>query len=138
METSTIIVAVIVLLLAAVFIFLLYSGLFYTYTIRCTIPASLPQTFAYSVHIGPYDKVCYGFDQLKLIAPRRRLFTAHYDDPKEVKYQQFLDFFFLVDVGRYYFYHVESVWFYFGGRVLNFPPVIGLGSEFSQYYEIGP
>ena len=63
---------------------LMYSGFFYTYTIRCTVPASLPKRFAYTVHVGPYSKIFSEFRKLAKVAPKKRLFGVYYDDPGKV------------------------------------------------------
>ena len=84
MDFYTIAIGVVILLLAGVFFYLLYSGFFYTYTIRCTIPASLPSSYAYVVHTGPYHNVGSVFQSLGTIVPKRRLFGVYYDDPNKV------------------------------------------------------
>ena len=68
----------------AAFLFMLYSGFFYTYRIRCTVPASLPRRIAYSLHTGPYCNCGPHFRRLKRLVPQRRLFAIYYDDPKTV------------------------------------------------------
>lgn len=74
-------------LLLGVLCVLSYSGFFYTYSIRCTIPASLPKRFAYTVHVGPYSGVSSEFWKLAKIAPKKRHFGVYYDDPKTVNVQ---------------------------------------------------
>ena len=86
METFTIILIIIAVLVLAVFVFLLYSGFFYTYSIRCTVPASLPTRFAYTVHVGPYEKVGSVFGKLNSLVPQKRLFGVYYDNPEKVMY----------------------------------------------------
>ena len=71
------------LFLSILFI-LIYSGLFYTYSIRCTTPASLPKRFAYTVYVGPYSKVCRECDKLAKVAPNKRCFEVYYDNPDKV------------------------------------------------------
>lgn len=63
---------------------LVYSGLFYTYTIRCSIPASLPKRIAYTTYKGRYQDVGKVFCKLCDLVPHKRLFGIYYDDPKTV------------------------------------------------------
>ena len=84
METFGYLVLAACMLGLAAFVFMLYSGFFYTYTIRCTIPASLPRRIAYSVHRGPYCNCGPHFRELKRLVPQRRLFGIYYDDPRTV------------------------------------------------------
>ena len=84
MDVYTIVIGVIVLLLVGIFFYLLYSGFFYTYSIRCTVPASIPSSYAYIVHTGPYHDVGVAFKKLTYLVPRRTLFGIYYDDPGKV------------------------------------------------------
>lgn len=73
-----------VTLVTAIFLLLLYSGLFYTYTIRCTVPSSLPRRIAYRAHKGAYKNAGDAFWKLVALVPRRMLFGIYYDDPNTV------------------------------------------------------
>ena len=72
------------LLILGVFFLLLYSGFFYTYTIRCAIPASLPRRFAYKVIIGPYKNIGSAQCEVYDFVPHLTVFTVYYDNPDEV------------------------------------------------------
>lgn len=69
----------------ALFLFLLYSGAFYTYTIRCSIPASLPEKFAYTVHVGPYSNVGTPCCELAALVPHLTTCVVYYDNPNKVR-----------------------------------------------------
>lgn len=84
MDLFTIICIIAAILVAGVFLLLLYSGFFYTYTIRCTMPASIPTSYAYIVHTGPYEGVGKLFGNLGRLTPTRTLFGVYYDDPNKV------------------------------------------------------
>ena len=88
MELFWIVLLAGVVLVVAIFLLLLYSGLFYTYSIHCTVPASLPSRIAYSVHKGAYKKAGGAFWTLDSLVPHRRLFGIYYDDPNKVSVSQ--------------------------------------------------
>ena len=75
---------VLAVLAVLLLILLTYSGFFYTYTIRCTIPASLPKRIAYKVYKGAYWKSGNAASALSSLAPNRRTFSVFYDDPDTV------------------------------------------------------
>ena len=88
MELLWIVLLAGVALVVAIFLLLLYSGLFYTYSIRCTVPASLPNRIAYCAHKGAYKKCGGAFWKLDSLVPHRRLFGLYYDDPDKVSVSQ--------------------------------------------------
>lgn len=84
MELIIAILAVLGVIALGFFLLLVYSGFFYTYSIRCTIPASVPKRFAYELHIGPYEKIGPVFCKLSDLVPTKPLFSVYYDNPETV------------------------------------------------------
>ncbi|XP_003382656.1 PREDICTED: testis-expressed sequence 264 protein-like [Amphimedon queenslandica] len=84
MDLFYILLGLFLLVVLAIFLYLLYSGLFYTYTIRCAIPASIPNRFAYTFYIGPYQKIGSACWRLCSIVPRSTIFVVYYDNPDKV------------------------------------------------------
>ena len=85
MDLFYIILVLFLLVVLGIFFYLLYSGFFYTYSIRCAIPASLPNRFAYTIYTGPYHKIGSTCQRISLVAPRSTIFVVYYDEPEKVR-----------------------------------------------------
>lgn len=81
----TVVIALLMFLVIAVFILLVYSGLFYRCEIHRAFPASLPTKTAYRCFVGPYKNCAGAFWKLHALMPKNRLFGIYYDDPETVR-----------------------------------------------------
>ena len=77
-------VATFVLLLLTIFVYLLYSGLFYSVTVSTSDTKYGPMTFAYKTHKGPYKNVGDIFTESYILVPDREQLGIYYDDPEGV------------------------------------------------------
>ena len=81
-------VVTVLLLVATVFLYLVFSGLLHSVTVSTSDTKYGPVTFAYKTHTGPYKNVGEIFTESFCLVPDREQLGIYYDDPEGVSPDQ--------------------------------------------------
>ena len=73
-----------ILLIATIFVAVVYSGLFTKITVGAGKPPIENVTIAYKYSTGPYKNCGQFFTEVVSLAPKQRGIGIYYDDPKQV------------------------------------------------------